>query len=363
MSLDIMKLIMKILSHPIFRRHRRKRRMGPDSVTKIPQEVMDMILTHLKADDQICLALTCKPLFYSFQLFLRDKKIELRQLFASPRRGTIYRKDELKYHQPRKEFLHRLEDRRWRYCAQCWNLHRHSAWHWYWYWPWPWSLLHYPKYSKKSNPTTTPLRSLCTPYAKTKDICPCLTITLPDKLHVIGMIKTKVAEDRVSTTRTKFYNGTLYYLAGCRQPSLAHVCRFKAHPLAALRITSTLIWNEKMGRLLVQSTYHFGNSRVFNKHLSRESSNYGYPVRVQYLPVGFKTVLMCPHKSPKRWLNQFFIEAGTTSEPSKFSGLYASICSIRTSRCYCAGSTDRSRSYQDLYIHVERDLGGNVLAW
>lgn len=357
MGLNTMKIIMKILSHPIFRDHRRRR---PDSVTNISQEIMDMILTHLEADDQICLALTCKTLFYSFQLFLRDKKIELRQLFASPRQRTIYRKDELKYHQPRKEFLHRLEDPRWRYCAQCWNLHRHSAWYWPWYWYWPWPLLQFLNYSQKSIPITTTLRSLCTPYAKTKDICPCLTITLPDKLHVIDLIQKKLAEDRVSTTRTMFYNGTLYYPAGCRQASLDHVCRFRSHPLAIIRITSTLIWNEKTGRLMVRSTYHFRDSKEFDKHLIREWRSYTDFGGVQYLPVGFKTVLMCPHKSPKRWLNQFFIEADTT-EPLKFSVLDASICSMETSACYCANF--RIRSYQDIEIYVERDFGGNVLAW
>lgn len=279
---------------------------------KIPSEILDAIFAILSIPDQICLALSCKRLYAHYLSLIEAKRKPLHQLLPRERRKRLCPHNESK-NRPRLQLLHQLQNKRWKYCAGCWNLHPPSAW----------SSLHLPG---RARPT-----SRCKPYAGAVDICPCLTISASDKLHLIKTLgKLKHAEGEPPKGLKDYSSHVTYQPPGAEIPgSLFHACVVTAHPLAKVEIGSAICVYE--GLLLVVNLYMFQISKdVFT------------------LPADIRTQLLCPHKKFGKWLRRFFDTAGV-----KFPG-WNKNNGFDEAECCCAESPASLRYFE---ISTVRALG------
>ena len=170
-------------------------------IQRIPPELVAIIFALLSVPDQICLSLSCRY-FYSCLLSLHDgQKVHLTQLHPSETRPRLCSNVNIEK-RPRIQLLRQLENNRWKYCSECWNLHRPYAWYgssWFF-----WRL------SQKLDRFCYAAvygRHECMPYAGEVDICPCLTITFCDKQHLMDTMKA-VQQDSHGGYST-YYNGMI----------------------------------------------------------------------------------------------------------------------------------------------------------
>jgi F-box domain len=312
------------------------------SLTKIPQEIVAVILTHLSTSDQICFALTCKSFYnYYIRLFLATQGIQVdlsRLIPAKQREAQLYRNTHIQ-NEPWIQLLKQLENRRWKYCCGCWRLHQRSAWR------------------RPSLITTTPTTESCMPYAGTQDICPCLTITYTDKIHLINLLES--VRKRESTTRVYYYDKILYHPVADFGPTcVGHQCILTdQHPLAHVGIHTLIDWDREGDKLRVRSRYTFSDSTQNKEFLQRQNSSNksSSPQVVQRAPSAIQTSLMCPHKRTRKWLGQFFKESGIVF--SGFSLIYMRVGNNQ--KCHCGkAKKGRYRSYDGLSIFVQQDMGG-----
>jgi hypothetical protein len=132
---------------------------------------------------------------------------------------------------PRIQLLLRLENDRWKYCNECWNLHPHSTWralrvNWR-------LLFHQIRYNYRYK---HPEQICDVLYAGEADLCPCLTITFRDKLFLIEKCR------QVKQGKKEYYNdfnnhpnfGTL------DKKAIWHICSFTDHPFAKVQVTTFL---------------------------------------------------------------------------------------------------------------------------
>jgi hypothetical protein len=99
---------------------------------KIPTEILDLICDSLITPDEVCLALARKGLYAHFKSLLKTKNLTFKELL--PRGNCLSLGNRFwlrKFHEEsyfRDRLLYRLQDSRWRYCADCSMLHPPSAW-------------------------------------------------------------------------------------------------------------------------------------------------------------------------------------------------------------------------------------------
>lgn len=265
----------------IFRRHQ----SGSRALRKIPPKLVGIILAFLSIPDQVCFSLSCKYLYSSFNLFLDAKGIRLPQLLPPETPLRLCRKADIEQRR-RIQLLRRLEDSRWKFCSDCWNLHPHSAWHApQLIWLFSQSLYFSPRQLSNRR---------CIPYAGEVDICPCFTITFRDKLRLIDILKCAGEKSQ----NTEYYvNDILYHFGlGKVRRCLGHKCNFTKHPSAKVQV-DTKLWVDESQSLRVLTSYTI--------RVSHGSSS-------QMLPLYVKTL---SHKEVGNWLRKLFDEAG-----SNFSG-------------------------------------------
>lgn len=313
----------------------RRRQQTPISLTIIPQEVVNALFSYLSTIDGICLALTCKLFYNYFHLSLRGQNNkQLSLLFPGRQQSIIYRNIDLQS-QPRVQLLHQLENKRWKFCTECWRLHRRSAWR---------LPFHDVSYTNETVPSSRPIKS-CMPYAGTQDICPCWKITYPDKIRLIRAL------EKIATIRSpdkKRIRGS--------PTCIRHNCNLTGqHPLAHINVTTELHWDDEQDRLRVRSKYTFRDTAQF-KDLIQQNSNVS--LQVSGIPSHVRTPLMCPHKRPRRWLKQFFTEMN--ADVSGLSIRYTNV-DLYSRDCHCGEAGTNIRSYDGLSIYLERDMGG--LSW
>lgn len=304
---------------------------------KIPPEIIDYIFKFLSVLDQICLALSCKSMYTRFLCVLEVQKLRLSELLPPQGRPVMHRNIDDLQNWPRIQLLHRLQDRRWKYCSGCWNLHRHSAWRY------PLGSLLRPRSNLPS-----PRRPLCMPYAGKFEFCPCLTMTFPDMLHLIGTIKLAKAKD--PSTRRYYSIGMFCHpISGRIRGMIRHVCTFRGHPLADVRVAVLCSWNETCGSLEIRRIYSFRKKKPFETHGTKGDSSSQLAMMSPSMPL--KTPFMCPHKNSKRWLEQFFAEASTT-----FSGLSRRFTASTDDPCDCHTAGKEFEPYENVYINIYSSL-------
>lgn len=289
-----------------------------DIMRRLSPEVVNAILELLAPPDQICFSLSSKFLYSHFLVVLLAENKWPFQLCPFKRRPVMSRNIDTET-QPRTHLLRQLENRRWRYCSECWKLHRRSAWH-------------YPLSRKQR----LFLKPFCMPYAGKVELCPCLTISFPGMDHLIGTIK--IAKQGYA--RTYYYDGLLENVdrvCGI----LRHDCTFQDHPAANVRINTTFDWDYESQMLIVMSGYQFElELESFSQRCLRFT--------------GIKTPLFCSRKNTQTWLRRFFDEAG-----SSFSGWHKScLDDASLSHNDIKGlKTVQSENGRILTITVKRKLG------
>lgn len=294
---------------------------------KIPPEIVRVIFTFLSIPDQICLSLTCRYLYACFLSFLDAQKLHFHQLLPPETRPMLCRNVDTEK-QPRIQLLCQLGNSRWKYCSECWNLHRHSAWHAPWF---IWG-------SKEPRYLYSPLlygRYGCMPYAGKVDICPCLTITFRDKLSLMETIKS--VQEKIHDGYEYYYDNIIYHQSFSElRKFIGHNCTFTSHPLAKVQINTEFFVDKEDQTLCVVNRYQF---EILRENVS------------QMLSSGMKAPSMFPFKDTGDWIRRFFNEAGSSFAGCRENRYFGSfICFRETSR----------RGNEPIYsfhIIVKRNLG------
>lgn len=162
MNLNIRSLIQMIL--------RLFRRRGPRiTILNLPPELLVEIASCLSPPAQVCLALACKYMYWCigndvqnakelrFPRLIQNRKCEC--IPVTPRQRLRW------------ELLGLLENKRWRYCADCLKLHPAGEF----------------KLAQRRQPRSERLcvDSINSYRAYIVDICPCFRMTFRDKLHMV----------------------------------------------------------------------------------------------------------------------------------------------------------------------------------
>lgn len=92
---------------------------------KVPLEIVLEIFAHLESSDQICLSLCCKYLYEAFLYLLKLKRLDSARLYPPETRPLLCLNNEAN-ERPRTRLLRQLEDKRWKFCNECWFLHPHD---------------------------------------------------------------------------------------------------------------------------------------------------------------------------------------------------------------------------------------------
>lgn len=285
---------------------------------KVPPEILEMIFELLSVPDRICFSLSCKYTFACLHSSLEAQNTRLSQLLPLEKRSMLCPNVTKR---PRNQLLLRLENNRWKYCSDCWVLHPRSQW---------WARILSGSYCPKCHllhEQTCSIRS-----AGEVDICPCLSITFRDMLHL--METCKFTRQTAHPGCEYYYNNILCHPSFDKlQRSLYHDCTFFDHPFAKVKVQTSLWIEERTISLHVHSIYVF-------EVLQESASSMNTPSR-------------CLHKDTGDWLRRFFDEAG-----SSFLGWHKNhrSCSLTCDW----GSWGRSIIEKGPYsfqITVSRDLG------
>lgn len=231
-----------------WRRNQPKR--NPIAIQDIPREIVGIILTYLAVPDQVCFSLSCKSIFAYFQFFLEVNKVRLPCLL--PREAQPILSPNPKQRR-RIRLLNQLEDKRWKYCADCWNLHPHSAWYpprvrtrksqSVWRFPHPLQpkcSLCPPFYGQRG----------CMPYTGEVDICPCVRITFRDKRYIMATLEA-VQWRGINISEYGYYSN-FHSVSGI----LEHDCAFVNDSGMKVQVRSSLWVDDGTQTLRVMNRYH-----------------------------------------------------------------------------------------------------------
>lgn len=208
------------------------------------------------------------------------------------------------------------------------------------------------------------------PHAGKQVICPCLTISFPDKVQLARLLE---MARRSSLPRRDFYDTKIIYNSIDAGSTIifkhgymsAFTTSQQHHPLAKVEVVTQIDWWEEEDHLLVMNRYNIRRSNTTNDgNLRWQNSN------PSQLGPDIKTSRMCPHKHPRRWLEQFFREAGWDSPEFTF---WFAVCDTiwdpldpqqrRNFKsdiwdCDCVENQgNKAWPFDDLSIGVLRDLG------
>lgn len=304
-------------------------------------KVLDKIYRLLSdIPDQLCFSLCCKYLYTHYKSFLKRFHTLKTLAHVLPRESkpmfcTKGSNIEIR-HKSRIEFLLRLEDRRWKYCSGCWSLHQKSAWE-------PPKLLGRFSLPLKIANLGKPK---CMPYAGQIDLCPCWTITFPEKRRLFrecyGLYDD--GRRRRDIARSRFSHKIRHYAppySRINRHGRIHKCSFQAHPFANLSITSGF------GRIASDGKLHQLSILSFQfavKNFLRQPESHSR----------IRTPVMSPHENLKQWLRQFFADA----KDSSFSIVgRMEDCEIKECHCWCCGRLIVTDDNFCIDIVVRRNLG------
>ncbi|OJJ67645.1 hypothetical protein ASPBRDRAFT_135403 [Aspergillus brasiliensis CBS 101740] len=308
------KAVLRALSESIFRQRRLK---AP--LQKMPPELVVMVLECLSTIDQICFGLSCKNIFACLEEYLKAQETKLHQLYPPEERVMLCPNAKGR---PRIQLLIRLQNERWKYCHDCWTLHPHTLW----------QTLHdiwRPRKSCCFDCYILQGTFNCIPDAGKVDICPCISITFRDKLHLIRLCRD--AQKYLLRPGTKCWDDDVLLHPSSRKlyGKLRHDCKFTGHPSIGVQIKTEFWLNEDGTRLWVINQYVFENSPS----------------------TSLSTIPTCSYKDTGNWVRRVFRDGG-----SRFTGW-----DKNRSTCYMKyHGWERLRYGEETYtsrITTLRDLG------
>ncbi|KAL4884979.1 hypothetical protein BJY04DRAFT_214863 [Aspergillus karnatakaensis] len=194
----------------LFRRSSRSRY----SLENLPSHILINIFGHLSVLDKACLALTCKSFHYIFKDVFED------EVFRFPRLYQLQNTDPDQFGTIRNDLLHRLQDRRMKYCAKCIMLHRREA------------------FAQPTYHGPMMYRQFCWTEAGIVDLCPCIALTVYLRLKIIrnllryGQGKTITLKGRLGLLFSPvMYEG---------KPAFIHECEINALPYVVAKIRTVV---------------------------------------------------------------------------------------------------------------------------
>lgn len=142
-------------------------------ICDLPVELLDEVFSYLPLPSQVCLALSCKGLYQLFNTVLQAEQLRFPHLVPRTEENFLNTRYVLsKEYLLRMELLVLLENSRWACCAGCQKLHRRDE------------FLPKPRL-KKHHLKKHPLKRMCMPESGLLDLCPCITLTIRDRKHVV----------------------------------------------------------------------------------------------------------------------------------------------------------------------------------
>lgn len=303
------------------------------SFNKLPFEVLNGIVAHLSKVDQVCLALTCKPLWICFQSNLEAQNLELSRFIPDESRsrcsGTFYSA-------PRVELLHQIQNKRWKLCRMCWKLHRISA-------------LGSSKILVSKG--ALPYKPSCMPFAGMIDICPCLKYE--GELDFFRTVR--YVEMPTGLPRSVLTSWIWTFISPERWEGPRHVSSvraFNGYEYSSLYVSTVLYWESDTNTLLVESMYSFEEHGFLKRLLSDEERS-----TQRFLAErGIQPPPFYEHDNTQAWLEQFFREAGMNDlnlNDTYWTWTSPALCS----ECRSCDERGRKRwSFKDIKRKVRRDL-------
>lgn len=194
---------------------------------ELPLDILVDIIPYLPLVSQVCLALTCKPLYRLLRPVLDDEQLAWPRYLASPLTSSNEFGNQL--HLPRIDLLLKLEDARWLYCRACLKLHPYD-------------------YFPRGFARIPPSRRGCRWHGGIVDLCACLALTYTNGERLSEWIQTGApSQDLHRNTRQQFR----YQVLNNRR-SLIHKCSVTSQPDVFLALTIMLTLDA--GKCLVVTT-------------------------------------------------------------------------------------------------------------
>lgn len=131
----------------------------------LPSKILSQIFSHLPLPSQVCLALSCKDMYYLFSPVFKAKELQF------PRMPRMPFNDKLS--SLRVRTLLQLENSRWAFCAACQKLHPKNEFSGHQLW------------------NVSPWQRMCRLWSGIVDLCPCIAITPRDRTHIVEYLMGK----------------------------------------------------------------------------------------------------------------------------------------------------------------------------
>lgn len=178
-----------ILSHWV-------RKNGHATIISLGDDLLTKIYEYLPLVDKACLSLTCKRLFGLFGTVTKNTQFVFPRLLYIRVPILCVNSEDV----PRNQLLLRLENRRWAYCADCLKLHPRK------------------EFTRSSLGSPAPERR-CSPFAGIVDICPCNSLTLRQRDHIIELLESPTTQPGMEYRTFRFERN--------EQPKMVHDCSFR----------------------------------------------------------------------------------------------------------------------------------------
>ncbi|KAL5342154.1 hypothetical protein BJX70DRAFT_357082 [Aspergillus crustosus] len=234
---------------------------------KLPLDILLLIIPRLPLVSQVCLALTCKPLYKLLHSALDDKQLAWPKYLASPP-SKAYNQPPL----PRNELLLKLEDTRWLYCRDCLKLHPHSHF----------CLV------QASVPSST---RYCILGVGVADLCACVALTYTNGVQLASWIQTGVPSQMLPRNICQQFR--LQDLDTTR--ILIHKCSVTSQPDAFLTFTAKVSLTADR-RLIITTRY-----TVYWSEPHKNPGTFYFHERYRP-PNDTEAPFLCPHIHGLAWL-------------------------------------------------------------
>lgn len=179
------------------------------TMTSLDDGLLTEIHKHLPNVDKMCLSLTCKRFFNLLGTVANHVDFKFpRLLYVRVPILCVNSKD-----LPRNQLLVRLEDQRWAYCGDCLKLHPRKEF-------------------TKNSLRSEALERRCSPFAGIVDLCPCNSLTLRQRNHIIDLLDSPATQPGMKYCTFDFERA--------EGPRMVHSCSFKFRSGCILQFSTHL---------------------------------------------------------------------------------------------------------------------------
>lgn len=185
--------------------------------------------------------------------------------------------------------LRRLQNSRWKFCAQCWTLHPRSIWNIQPFWRLDHKVCSY-------GCNTLGSRKCYLPYAGEVDMCPCSILNIHHKLQLISLCYHQPLDSKGGVQLDSKGGAQHLTNRSCKCiEMLQHTCTFNANPIAQVQINVSFSFGcqDQSLRMRTRMLFDFTNST---------------PSQLE--DFWNKRRHICVRENTGKWVDEFFREAG-----------------------------------------------------